>query len=427
MAALAPVLLSVAHADFSLNEWRYFKPIQTTAPLGGEELVVLPLDWEVFQGSADGQRDLRVIETDGSTEAAYQLVTRAGSRERRMVQGRMRDLGHVPGRYSSFVVDLEQSGNLHNRVEILTGSKNFQRNVTVETSPDGQSWAVAQHGVRIFSFTVEERGFTASDTRVSYPESSLRYLRVKIINDDEDPLEIRGATVSSVREVPAAETTYPAAIIDSYQDAEAHTGIVELGLGSEGLPVDRLILRTPSVNFYREVSVQGSDDRDTWRTLVGGAAVYSYQTPKFAGDSLEVGFPESAFRYFRLVIENLDDPPLPVEEVAFSGVKRTVLFLARPAASYALFYGNEEARAPSYDLARLLPYLDTESPAEASLGPQQANPGYAELQPPASERYPWLITVAVAAAAVVVAAILVGVFRQVRKALPPPDAGESGP
>jgi hypothetical protein len=101
-----------------------------------------------------------------------------------------------------------------------------------------------------------------------------------------------------------------------------------------------------------------------------------------------------------------------------------VLFLARTGTSYALYYGNEAARAPSYDLARLLPYLDTESPAAATLGPHQANPGYAEPQPPASEQYPWLITVAVAAAAVVVAAILFGVFRQVRKALPPPDPAE---
>ena len=95
-----------------------------------------------------------------------------------------------------------------------------------------------------------------------------------------------------------------------------------------------------------------------------------------------------------------------------------------PVRGVAICYGNELARAPSYDLARLLRYLDTESPAAATVGAQQANPEYAEPQPPASEQYPWLITVAVAAAAVVVAVILFGVFRQVRKALPPPDSVE---
>jgi hypothetical protein len=343
----------------------------------------------------------------------------------------MLDLGHVPGRYSSFVVDLERAdleraGNLHNQVEILTHSKNFQRDVTIEASADGKSWAVVQQEARIFAFAVAERGFTASDTRVTYPESSLRYLRVKITSEDEEPLDVYGATVSSVREVQAVETAYTATIIDIYQDVEARTGIVEADLGSEGIPVNRLLLRTPAVNFYRQVSLQGSNDREVWTPMIAGAAVYSYRTPKFTGDSLEVPFSENTFRYYRLVVENLDDQPLPMEGIGFSGTTRKALFLARPGASYALYYGNDAASAPSYDLARLLPYLDTGSPAAAALGPQQANPQYAEPRPPASEEYPWLITVGVVAAALVVGALLFGVFRQVRKALPPPDAGGSG-
>ena len=237
-------------------------------------------------------------------------------------------------------------------------------------------------------------------------------------------MAITGAAVSSVRESPASETRYPGPIIGRSEDREALTSIMEMDLGGEGLPVNRLILHTSAVNFHRDVSVMGSNDLETWSTLASGVAVYSFRTPKFVGDSLEVAFPESTHRYFRLVIQNRDDPPLTVDEIAFSGIDRKVLFLAQPGTSYALYYGNEAARAPSYDLARLLPYLDTESPAAATLGPHQANPGYAEPQPPASEQYPWLITVAVAAAAVVVAAILFGVFRQARKALPPPDSAE---
>ena len=423
-AALGTLLLSVARADFALEDWRYFKAIQTPAALDGEELAELALDRAVFQQSASGQRDLRVVAGDETGEVAYQLVTETGRRERTMVGGKVRDLSHVPNRHSSFVVDLAQAGILHNQVEVLTSFRNFQRNVAVEASPDGQSWSLVQEGSQIFGFTVEERGFTAKDTRVSYPESSHRYLRVSVINNDEAPLEITGAAVSSVRESPASETRYPGPIIGRSEDREALTSIMEMDLGGEGLPINRLILHTSAVNFHRDVSVMGSNDLATWSTLASGVAIYSFRTPKFVGDSLEVAFPESTHRYFRLVIQNRDDPPLTVDEIAFSGIDRKVLFLAQPGTSYALYYGNEAARAPSYDLARLLPYLDTESPAAATFGPQQANPQYAEPQPPASEQYPWLITVAVVAAAVVVAAILFGVFRQVRKALPPPDSAE---
>ena len=279
-------------------------------------------------------------------------------------------------------------------------------------------------GSRIFGFTVEERRFTAKNTRVPYPESSLRYLRVKIQDGAEGPIEVGGATVSSVTETPAEETSYPSSIMESFENTDARTSGLELDLGSQGLPINRLELRTTAVNFYRAVSLYGSNDRENWQTLPGGAEIYSYQTAKFTGERLQMQFPESTYRYYRLAIEDLDDPPLPVEGVEFSGITRRLLFLAQPGSTYALYYGNEVARTPSYDLERLLPYLDTENPEAASLGPQQANSRYAEPQLPASERYPWLITVAVVAAAVVVAAVLFGVFRQARKALQPPDPAE---
>ena len=143
-AALGTLLLSVARADFALEDWRYFKAIQTSAALDGEELAELALDREVFQQSASGQRDLRVVAGDETGEVAYQLVTKTGRRERTMVGGKVRDLSHVPNRHSSFVVDLAQAGILHNQVEVLTSSQNFQRNVAVEASPDGQSWSLVQ-------------------------------------------------------------------------------------------------------------------------------------------------------------------------------------------------------------------------------------------------------------------------------------------
>ena len=287
------------------------------------------------------------------------------------------------------------AGNLHNQVKILTESQNFQRNVEVEASRDGLSWSQLQGGIQIFDFTESERDFTASDTRVAYPESSLRYLRVKVVNGAEEPLQITGAEVSVVVEEPAIETTYSAEIIDRTEDAAARTSAIELDIGSHGLPTHRVTLRTSAVNFYRTVSLEGSSDRQTWTLLNGGEDVYSYRTPKFAGDSLDLPYGEATPRYLRLVIQNQDDPPLPVEGIALSGVTRRVLFLAQPGASYSLYYGNGDARVPAYDLARLLPYLDTENPIAATPGPQQENPRFDKPQTPFSERYPWLIAVAV--------------------------------
>ncbi len=79
--------------------------------------------------------------------------------------------------------------------------------------------------------------------------------------------------------------------------------------------------------------------------------------------------------------------------------------------TYALYYGN--------DLERLLPYLETEDLPVARLGPESLNPQFTVPQPPVSERFPWLITLGVVLAALVVGALLFGVLRQAKNLLPP--------
>ena len=165
------------------------------------------LDREVFEGAAPGQVDLRLVE-EGGREVAHQLVVERGGTRQQSVEGNVRDLGHVPGQYSSFVVDLGREGQLHNRVKILTDSNNFKRVVAVEGSSDAQSWAVLREGVEIFDFTVRERGFNARNAEVDYPDSTARYLRVRVTNNDEAPLLISGASISSVDERPAEVVAY---------------------------------------------------------------------------------------------------------------------------------------------------------------------------------------------------------------------------
>ena len=71
----------------------------------------------------------------------------------------MRDLGHASGRYTSFVLDLQSDGALHNELEVQTSSQNFQRQVAIEGSDDGESWRTLQSSGVIFDLTVAETRF----------------------------------------------------------------------------------------------------------------------------------------------------------------------------------------------------------------------------------------------------------------------------
>ena len=413
-----------AFADFALTDWLYVKALALPGDLGEDGLVELVPDREVFASSSQRLADLRVVASDGS-EVPYQLEVSAGQSQRTTLNVKVLDKGDVPGEYTTFVADLGREGILHNQIDIRIGSSNFQRMAVVESSADRETWLTVSER-QIYDFTVKERGLTTRDTRIGYPVSTARYLRVRILDDGEGLLNVAGAAVSHFEESPARETDWPLSMISAERDTDRRATLVEMALGSSGIPTNRMELEVPDVNFYREVDLQSSANRQDWLTVSSRAAIYAYDTPKFVGGSLVITYPESVMRYFRLVIFDEDNLPITIHGANASGIQRRLLFSARPGLQYQLYYGNAGARSPSYDIERVLQFLATEGLSQMALGPQQDNPGFVAVVPPPpptlplTERLPWLLPASVAAAALVVGLLLYGVLRQARKLLPPP-------
>lgn len=424
--ALASSVALPVWSDVSGHEWRFFKSIVLPEGLAQESLVEVLPDLEVFSHAAPGLYDLRVIEGDSQREVPYKLLVERGEHRRGAIAVTVRDLGDVPGQYTSFVADLRQEGVLHNELEIRTPSQNFQRRVVVEGSPDGETWAVLQEQAQIFDFTITERNFTTLDTRVRYPASTARYLRIRVINGEESPLEISGAVAYFAQELAPRETELSSTLVTRKEDVEERKTLVVLDLGSQGFPTNRLVVSTPQENFYRQVALEGSNDADTWTQVQGSGVLYAFNTPKFVGNKLSLSYPETTFRYFRLTIFNEDNPPLPVTSARAYGFLHKLIFSASPGGTYQLHYGNPEAHAPSYELERIFPYLVTENLPKAQLGTHTANPLFVEppepTKPPEpfTERYPWLLPTVVAVAALLIGLFLANLLRQIRKLLPPP-------
>ena len=405
-------------ADFSISHWQYVKSISLPSEVGEGGLGQVVADPQVFFNANKGLVDLRIVR-DEEEEVPYQLAITEGGSKRTSHSVRIQDLRQVPGRHSELVVDLGQPGLLHNEVEILTSSKNFRREVELESSDDRENWLTVSGGVEIYDFTVKERNFKAKNTRVQYTESTARYLRVRVLNGGEDPLEITGARAASLVEEEPIRMDYTAQIIDQREDTFEGTTRLTLDLDLPGLPSNLLTLAIGETNFHRRVTLEGSEDRESWRSISGSGEIYAYETPKFTGSNLKVAYPESTNRYLRVSIHNQDDAPLTVDEVAVSGLQRRLIFQPAPEGSYGLYYGNAQARKPSYDLGRFLPYLETGEPADAELGVERLNPQFAAPELPVSERFPWLIPAGVAAVAAAVGLLLFGVVRQAKKVLPP--------
>jgi hypothetical protein len=416
--------VTATHADFVLAHWQFYKAVTLPPAVVPGQLVELTLDREVYLESNPGETDLRLV-AGRDREVPYQIVTLDKKERRESVAVEVRDLGYVEGKYSVFVADLGGSGSRHSEVVVDTDDDNFRRTVVVENSSDGETWAVVQDEGEIYDFTSSDREFQAHHTGVKYQQSTARYLRVKVLNSGEPPLKINGASVFMVEEIAAKETEYRP-VSASVSRAESGTTYHQIDLGAGGIPVSRLGFQAETTNFHRRADIEGSEDGEDWRWLAGGQ-LYSFDTPKYKGSSLEMEFLESRHRYYRLSVADGDNVPLSLAEFTLHGADRLLRFQAEAGAEYALYYGNPVAGAPDYDLQQVVPYLETDDLPVAALGGQQPNEAFTRLDVPVTERLPWLMPAGVASVAVVLAALLYGVVRQAKKALPPPDGSESLP
>ena len=425
VVAAASLAVLPAFGDFSGEAWRFYQPIQLSSDLPEESLVEVALDREVFAHARRDLADLRVVQGDDLQEVPYKLLVERGERRRSSLNVDVQDLGHVPDQFTSFVVEVGQEGVLHNELEIRTPSENFQRTVVVEASPDRQSWAIVQEEGQIFDFTIRERNVNERDTRVRYPSSTARYLRIRIINDLEPLLEVTGAVAYFNQELLPREAELAAIIASREEDEEKRRTLLVLDLGTQGSPTSRLVITTTQESFYRQVTLDGSTDAEKWTRVLSSDTLYVYNTPKFVGSKLSLSYPESTYRYYRLTILNEDNPPLAVDSAQAYGFLRKLIFSASPDRTYQLCYGNAEARSPSYELERIFPYLVTENLPRAQLGAHAANPLFAippERLVPFTERYAWLLTTAVVVASLLIGMFLANLLRQVRKLLPPPSS-----
>ena len=332
MGVLAAIATSVS-ADFVLAHWQFFKSVTLPPDVEQGQLVELTLDREVFLESNPEETDLRLV-AGRDTEVPYQLVALKKRERREAVPVAVQDLGYVTGEYSSFVADVGDSGNLHSQVVIETEEENFRRTVVVETGGNGETWAVALEDGEIYDFTSADEEFRVHHTGVTYPQSAARYLRVKVLNQGEPPLKIEGASVFLAEEVPAQETEY-LPISASVTRDENGTTYHELELGVSGIPVGRLSFRSATPNFYRGAGVQGSDDREDWRWLAE-EHIYSFDTPKFKGSRLEFKFPDSRHRYYRIEVDDADNPPLALAGYTLHSANRLLRFQAEAGTEYAL-------------------------------------------------------------------------------------------
>ena len=409
----------VSAHDPEFSSWEFMRPV-AVPEVSESSYVFVPLPADSDLGM-NNLRDIRIV-ADGDRETPFQLMIEDEENVRRLQRSAVVDLSKSADGDLMFILEMHEQGGLHNAVELTFQPAEFRRNVTVfaadERVPHGSGeWRVITDDGYVFSFVDERTGFHVERSRISYPESSARYLRVVVEAGEGGPMELRGASVERriARDAEETEISRTASVVNNEED---RTTEVVVDLGRSGIPVRGVQFSVSGDgSFHRDIVVQQSDDRDRWRT-VSRDSLFRIQTDRFNGERLGVTFPETRSRYLRAVVFNHDDVPLSFNrDVTLLSVSRAVVFQADPGQSYELLYGNAEAQTPRYDLARFFQYLDVYALPRAELGSRADSP-YFEPPPeesvPFTERYGYILNIVLVALVLVIGGIVVATVRSRR-------------
>ena len=164
--------------------------------------------------------------------------------------GRLLQLGTTAGQTTLFI---DTSGaEEYNRVTLQLTTHDFVGKAAVEGMDDIHSTQPTNLGSHsIYDFTREKLG---SNFKLQLPDSRFKFLRVTL--SKEVPVDdVKGATLAHWENEKAAFTAITATPVITQE----HRQTAISWTTSQAVPLERIVIATPDVNFRR--SVQVTDDR----------------------------------------------------------------------------------------------------------------------------------------------------------------------
>ncbi len=346
---------------------------------------------EVYDKSHKTLSDIRIFSA-GDKEIPYLIwnITKQWHRERLGVE--ILNRSYITKSHTTFTLDLGAEYFKTNRLKIVTTSIDFTRRVTIEGSPDNREFVTIKSDAYIFDYTTEHK---TSGTEISYPKTDYRYLKVTIYDNGEEPLQNLGGEVFIVEVTEGEIVSLESDIKKIAQKPDETTTEVIIDLKYRNIPSDSIIFKIDDKNFRRSVQILSSniDDADLYRIVKKSDILYDISTPKFSREKLTLDYPETQGRYLKVIIKNNDDAPLAISGVEALGTPKKITFLAEPGMSYFIYFNNDMAPTPTYDIENTFSYIDLKSISQRTVGEIEENPNYDPIKKiiPFSERHPWIL------------------------------------
>jgi hypothetical protein len=388
LLALSTLVLAAAGYDAAIRFFSRTRNVTITSPKEQNYVVV---DSDIWQHARPDLSDLRLY--DAQSQVPYVLVRQSGGSTTQEGQAKLLNLGAVGG-HTEF--DLETTGfKEYDRVRLQLDTKNFINSVQTE----GRHGLNDRSGPKLgnstlYDFTKEGLG---SNFVLRFPAASFPYLHVRL-SPGIRPEDVKAAYLSSFSETKAAWSNAGQCTPTVGQARQSAYRCSLLA----GMPVERVIFAVPAgtVNFNRTVVLSDQNGNEFQRGAIGRVRMNRGGQQVISEDLTLDIYPQTA-KQINVVVENGDDPPLPIEKLQPLSVERRIYFDPKGKTSLQLYYGDPKLDAPSYDYTKF--FQQAADVALAQIGPAQENAQFTGRpdERPWSERHTVVLWAAMLLAVVV--------------------------
>ena len=401
-ASLAFMLLAGFTASTAKPSIPYFTNVRSVQIAQPDRQNYFVVDEELWDHARPDLADLRLY--DGQDQVQYALSEQNGGVSTEEQEAKVFNLGSIAG-HTEFDIDVGTITE-YDRVRLRLDRKDFVTTASVAGSNmPGQGATTELGSSTLYDFTREALG---SNSVLKLTASSFRYLHIRLSGGIR-PQEVKGATVSNLRETKARWTSVGSCAAPEQKD---RLTVIACNV-AEKMPLNRILFQVASgeVNFRRTVSIADGKDGQ-----VGGGEISRVRINRagtlVTSEELAISVFSKSSGQITLTLDNADNPPLSLTGVQPLSVEHRVYFDPQGKTALKLYYGDDKLFAPIYDYARFF-HLD-ESAAPARLGPGLHNDAYTGRPDarPWSERHQAVLWAAMLLAIAALAAVAVRGLRQ---------------
>ncbi len=341
----------------------------------------------MYQKLKTGFEDLRIFGVNGkdTVEVPYLLKQRGDQVSTQEIA--FKQLNQSNANQVYYYTFQPSAATVINQINLNFKQENFDWKVNLEGSNDNQSWFTIAKDYRILSIKNQYTDYHF--TRLNFPDAKYSYFRLAVKSNTQP--ELLGTKILKADTVKGVFQNIKYQSYNIKNDAEHKETVIDVNL-TDPVPVSQLSLNAQSdFDFYRPFKIEYVTDsfktdqgmQYNYMELYSGT-ISSLEKPVFS-------FPNTITSKLKITIQNNDNKPLRLSGLALKGnVYELIARFDDPKLAYALYYGNEKATAPSYEIDK----FENKIPAGLSsltIGEEQQNPAYTvKVTKPLFENKAWL-------------------------------------